>query len=329
MAGYEPAARRRLPTGIPGRTAAAQMGAAGAAVLLLLLAISDLVTDRRMDETPITCAAGLVIIGTLTRLLPWHRLSSRWTLIWPLLVLVALLVAALTEDELTRQLIGFAGLAFLYVGVTQPPMAELPLLAVAMPAWWFAMDLAPGEAIVRLTVTVVVWVLIAEIPARLLRRLRVAQALLSVRARTDALTGLANRHDLAAALGALLDGDTIVLIDMDHFKVFNDQHGHQAGDAVLAGFGRMLEQAIRTSDLAFRYGGEEFLLLLSQVSSEHAQRMIERIAAAWAEESALTFSAGIATVSDRGADTTLARADAALYAAKAAGRNTTRVHDPV
>ena len=100
------------------------------------------------------------------------------------------------------------------------------------------------------------------------------QVQLSVRARTDALTGLNNRHDLPRALSALLPGDSLVLLDLDHFKDFNDEHGHQAGDLVLADFGAF-SAAPCAPDLAFRYGGEEFLLLLSQTTAE-AQHLVDR-----------------------------------------------------
>ena len=168
----------------------------------------------------------------------------------------------------------------------------------------------------------------AEVPARLLQRMHRMGVQLSVRARTDALTGLNNRHDLPRALYALLPGDTLVLLDLDRFKDYNDQHGHQAGDLVLADFGAFLGRTVRSSDLAFRYGGEEFLLLLSQTSDAEAQHLVDRAAATWNDQTPrLTFSAGIATAMAEGDDGALRKADAALYAAKAAGRATSRVHE--
>lgn len=185
------------------------------------------------------------------------------------------------------------------------------------------------ESTVRLSLTAIVWVLIAEVPARLLQRLEAVRAQLSVRARTDALTGLSNRHDLPHALDALLPGDAVVLLDLDHFKAFNDERGHQAGDAVLVRFGLLLEQSVRASDLAFRYGGEEFLLLLGHTPPVDAEGLVKRTAARWAEESELTFSAGIAVVdADGDAHQALTQADTAPYAAKGAGRNTSRVFEP-
>jgi len=311
------------------RPVVARIGAVGTAGLLVFLAVSDVVDDQVWDATLFACGGGLLLIAGLMWTLPWERLSGHWALIWPTIVLTVLLIAGITEGELARLFLSFAGLTFLYIGVTQPPRTEIFLLPLAIPAWWLAMDLPAAESAVRLTLQLVVWVLIAEVPARLLQRLHEAQAQLSVRARTDALTGLANRHDLAGALHALQPGDTVVLVDLDHFKNFNDMHGHQAGDELLARFGTLLEESTRGSDLAVRYGGEEFLLLLSQVSAEQAQGLVERVAQTWSAESELTFSAGIAVMDGQADSTrTLAEADAALYAAKAAGRNTTRIHAP-
>ena len=181
---------------------------------------------------------------------------------------------------------------------------------------------------VRLTFATIVWLLIAEVPAWLLQRLHGMQVQLAVRAGTDALTGLSNRFDLPRALSALLPGDCLVLLDLDHFKEFNDEHGHQAGDLVLADFGAFIGRTVRSSDLAFRYGGEEFLLLLSQTTARDAQHLVDRASKAWTRRTQLTFSAGIALATKQGDEDALKLADAALYAAKAAGRATSRVHVP-
>lgn len=311
------------------RTVVARIGAAGTAGLLAFMAVSDVVDDQMLDATLYACGGGLLLVAGLMWTLPWDRLSGYWGLIWPTIALTALLIAGIAEDEVAQLFVSFVSLTFLYIGVTQPPRTGIFLLPLAIPAWWLAIDLPPPVAGVRLTLMLLVWMLVAEVPARLLLRLHEAQAQLSVRARTDALTGLANRHDLALALHSLQPGDTVVLVDLDHFKSFNDRYGHQAGDEVLARFGTLLEESTRGSDLAVRYGGEEFLLLLSQVSAKQAQGLVERAAELWATESELTFSAGIAVMDGQADSTrTLTEADAALYGAKAAGRNTTRIHSP-
>lgn len=150
---------------------------------------------------------------------------------------------------------------------------------------------------------------------------------------TDPLTGLHNRRFLDLHLGraaAGTDGFALALFDIDHFKRINDGFGHDAGDAVLREFGRRLKAEIRASDLACRFGGEEFAVLMPGADAETASAVAERIrlavsATAFAvagEALAVTVSAGIAVApSGTRRDDVLKRADAALYEAKRAGRN--------
>ncbi len=163
----------------------------------------------------------------------------------------------------------------------------------------------------------------------------------------DPLTGLYNRRFLDAVFGPELDRCrrhgyplSAVFFDMDHFKVLNDTYGHATGDAVLAAVGTALLASIRSSDIACRIGGEEFVVLLSHADHAEAGQWAE----AWRKKvEALdvetgrppgtagghlrfTVSAGVATASLDGHDPTqlLAAADAALYRAKQAGRNCVR-----
>ena len=156
-------------------------------------------------------------------------------------------------------------------------------------------------------------------------------------ARRDSLTGVGNRLALDEAIARLLDqGDrlrpvrfALILFDIDHFKAYNDEHGHLAGDAALARLGEILRRATRGDDLAFRYGGEEFLLLLPEVDLNRAIAVGERVRAAAAEDRAsglppFTVSGGVALcdpADGRDPEPLLRRADAALYLAKRAGRN--------
>ncbi|MCE7030118.1 PleD family two-component system response regulator [Jiella avicenniae] len=152
---------------------------------------------------------------------------------------------------------------------------------------------------------------------------------------TDPLTGLHNRRFLDIHLERAAAGEggfALALFDIDHFKRINDGFGHDAGDAVLTEFGRRLKAAIRASDLACRFGGEEFAVLMPGADVETAAAVAERIRegvagepfAAAAEMLAVTVSAGVAVVSAGRGETREAlvkRADAALYEAKRAGRN--------
>lgn len=168
-----------------------------------------------------------------------------------------------------------------------------------------------------------------------LRRQKEAAELL---ARTDELTGLANRrafyeaanHEIqrASRYGVPL---TLVLTDLDHFKSINDSYGHHVGDVVLQAFARTLNASIREVDLAGRWGGEEFVILMPDTSLGETLRVAERMRLTVAgapmragkHSFGYTASFGVATFSadTPTLDALLSRADEALYRAKAHGRN--------
>jgi diguanylate cyclase (GGDEF)-like protein len=157
--------------------------------------------------------------------------------------------------------------------------------------------------------------------------------------RIDALTGLPNRRRLDADLAALAsraeDNDrapgAVVMIDVDHFKIFNDRNGHGAGDAALRAVADALRAAVREIDTPYRYGGEEFSLVLRDVDPVGAAEIAERVraqveacevAGARSQPSGrLTVSIGLAMLSGEAPATVLIRADEALYRAKESGRN--------
>lgn len=158
----------------------------------------------------------------------------------------------------------------------------------------------------------------------------------------DPLTGLLNRRYLDEAMAreiaqAERSGRPVsfVLMDLDHFKRLNDTHGHRAGDAALQAVGALLATSIRTGDLACRYGGEEFLLLLPGTAAQVALQRTDGLRLAFAnlpvpsagEPVRVTLSAGVATYPDHGLtrEELIRKADAALYQAKAAGRDCVRV----
>jgi diguanylate cyclase (GGDEF)-like protein len=173
------------------------------------------------------------------------------------------------------------------------------------------------------------------------KSLRQAHEEALVASRTDQLTGLPNRRHILRLLDEALaanegtrTGLCIAVIDIDHFKAINDAHGHEAGDTVLEHFARSCRERVRTQDYLGRTGGEEFLLLLPEVSLYEAVRIIERIRddfpPAFVGHSGLelpcTFSAGVTeALPDDDRSSILRRADHALYAAKEEGRNRTRV----
>jgi diguanylate cyclase (GGDEF)-like protein len=153
---------------------------------------------------------------------------------------------------------------------------------------------------------------------------------------TDALTGLANRRrfdqDLRLEVSRVRrygNDLSLVLIDVDHFKQVNDTYGHTQGDAVLQDVADILRETIRTTDTAYRFGGDELAILARETESESGAVLAERLRAAFAErfrgttKSRITGSFGVASLPAHAVDesTLFAAADAALYEAKAAGRN--------
>ncbi len=163
---------------------------------------------------------------------------------------------------------------------------------------------------------------------------------LSVR---DPLTGLFNRRYLAESLGRELARSqrrglkvAVMTFDLDHFKDFNDNYGHQAGDAVLVAFARMLQTNSRNEDIACRHGGEEFVVIMPEMVLDVAERRAQEIMQSLTTISvvhegqalpSITTSIGIAIFPDHGKtpDRLMAQADLALYRAKSLGRNRAEV----
>ncbi len=161
---------------------------------------------------------------------------------------------------------------------------------------------------------------------------------LEVLSATDVLTGLHNRRHMMDTLNAETTRHqrykrrfSVMMLDVDHFKRYNDKYGHPAGDALLKKVAGVVKSSLRANDFAARYGGEEFLILLPDQDQPGAVEVAERIRLRIAAETedkanqrpAVTVSIGIATFPDggQGVEPLLANADAALYRAKNAGRN--------
>jgi diguanylate cyclase (GGDEF)-like protein len=155
---------------------------------------------------------------------------------------------------------------------------------------------------------------------------------------TDSLTGLYNRHHLIETLAGEVARSrrhnrafTLLIMDIDHFKSYNDTYGHLAGDEALRRTGVLLKESIRSCDYAARYGGEEFILILPETEAEDGVETAERIRNLIAEKDMgsgenplkVTISAGVASFPRDGDDphSLMKRADMALYEAKRRGRN--------
>ncbi|WP_342109796.1 sensor domain-containing diguanylate cyclase [Methylobacterium sp. SI9] len=229
---------------------------------------------------------------------------------------------------------------------TFAPIGTLPLiLNVALAtrdveaAWLAKALIIGGITLVLCGLTIALSLLFG----RELRRREAAQAELAALSRTDALTGLPNRRRFeetfaAATETARRDGRPLALliVDADHFKRYNDRYGHPVGDAILKALARRLAASVhRPQDLVSRIGGEEFAILLPETDGAGAGRIADRVhaeVAALAVPSAgigagaVTVSIGLASAEPGGTTVDLYRlADGALYAAKAGGRNQTRI----
>ena len=159
---------------------------------------------------------------------------------------------------------------------------------------------------------------------------------------TDPLTGRYNRRYIEDYLGRELelairtqDPLTILMIDLDHFKEYNDTYGHIAGDMALKLLGNILMETVRKTDVVARYGGEEWIICLSHTSSEGGAKIAEKLRKAVeknvftlkGQETWITVSIGIATAPEDGTDYSaiVEAADTAMYLAKASGRNQIQV----
>ena len=160
----------------------------------------------------------------------------------------------------------------------------------------------------------------------------------------DPLTKLHNRRYLQSQLSSLLNDEvargsaaSLMVLDLDHFKSINDQHGHDAGDEVLKECAERLRQAVRGIDIVARFGGEEFVIVMPDTEAYSAQRVAERIRSAiekvpfgisgGQKQLVVTVSIGISTTTgaSRSGDELFKLADEALYEAKRAGRNCVRL----
>ena len=154
----------------------------------------------------------------------------------------------------------------------------------------------------------------------------------------DSLTGLYNRKHLMETLDKEVSRSqrhshsfSLLVIDIDHFKKYNDTYGHLAGDEVLRRLAAVFTESIRSSDYAARYGGEEFIIILPETGAGQGVEAVERIRHKMAEERfggedesiKVTISVGVASYPENGedAETVIRNADAALYEAKELGRN--------
>jgi len=297
------------------------VGAGGSIAVATVGLLASFSTDEVNRSSLVFYAVAIVVLLTLWAVV--RRLSSRWPLfLWPLTMLGGLVGASGVAPASASLCASTIVLGFLYVGLTQPRGSALIMLPPAIATYSFLYSALPlRQMLVKMAIAALVWVASTELPAWLTVKLRLARIELTRLAATDALTGIANRRYWDEQLAGLLQHGpkpVVLLVDLDHFKQFNDEHGHLAGDELLIAFARLIEQATPAGDVCARWGGEEFAVMLRHEAQ--AEQVAERIRRGVPLEQ--TCSIGLVAYQP-GEDPTalMHRADEALYLAKTGGRD--------
>jgi diguanylate cyclase (GGDEF)-like protein len=223
--------------------------------------------------------------------------------------------------------------------VAEPRPAEPRLSPVLLGVLTVTSMIAPGilavqvarghvtDGVAIVVGSVALFLLVVTRMAQLLRHVESQAVQLKALATVDELTGLPNRRAWTAELPVAIEqarrsGESlaVALLDLDHFKRFNDAFGHPAGDRLLKACAAGWRTRLRMGDLLARYGGEEFILLLPGAAADDAEALLGRLRDT--TPAGQTFSAGLAAWDGvAGSEELIAEADTALYAAKAAGRD--------
>lgn len=297
-------------------------------------------------HTVFVVAAGAVLVGVGLSLVSnvWTRVDEIFTLVPVVAVCIA--IHFLRAGSESGSSAGYGALLLIPV-IWQALRRRQPVLITTI----VAVSVANVIAVVTLPSSVssvarwrsvVLFSLVAYSAGQTIHRLVLERANLldaiSSLATRDPLTGLANRRAWDERVPLELHRSmrtgrpaTVALLDLDHFKAYNDRRGHQAGDDLLVAASRAWEQELRGDDLLVRFGGEEFALLLPDADADEAEQVLARLRHVM--PAGQTFSAGYAVahldptiLPDAGE--LLARADAAMYQAKEAGRDRVQRADP-
>ncbi|MGP3590345.1 GGDEF domain-containing protein [Vagococcus sp. WN89Y] len=324
-------------------------------LFLLLNAISALFTLAFPLYTQLAFTLPISIIFAMGVLLPiWHRRYPHKKLKLTLISLLfgclwawhVLLKARAIHDNISVYLL-VALLTVLFIGAIAFSNNILAFLFHALPVFIICLWLNGAEHALRLVYTFALPVLGIAIQhaiqkrndnfARdLMHQLMQEQKALNDLSMLDPLTGLYNRRGMQNKLDTVLALDGcpryILLLDIDHFKAYNDHYGHMMGDQALIRVSAALRDAVHSRDIVARFGGEEFMILINNSDKEYARLAAEhirqqvynlKIPHMFNERVAtnVTVSIGIAQLVEGDIDSALARADKALYEAKHLGRN--------
>jgi diguanylate cyclase (GGDEF)-like protein len=298
---------------------------------LLVLALPH-TQDPQQMRYMLRAATLTALTVTATALLPWNRLPSMLQAAPPVLYMVVAFLLGEANGgaahSIYEQLVLLPVLWLAVYGTS----LELALGLVAVSAVLIAPLAVPGASGVdwqRTASLILVAAVLGFAVHSLLKQIRLQANRLGVLALTDELTGAANRRAWNEYLaGALRVDDTnsatplvcVAVLDVDHFKEYNDRHGHQGGDRFLKELTACWRARLRDSDVLARLGGDEFAILLPNCERTVAANIVERLCSDL--PAGRTCSAGlVAWDGAEGADALVARADGAMYQAKNAGRN--------
>ena len=317
------------------RAARAWACASMAATMLTSLVVQGLASHDGTNATAVTSTVLVLGLVVLVLRLPAERVSP-WLVLFPLLGVAILVVLDLGSHDA-----GVTGQVFLVLPVIWAAAHLRAAGVVVVTAASTAADavvvlsvLPREDALVDLSYTTVLLVAVAAVLGRSTARQEVLVLRLRHQADSDALTGLATRRvlDSAATRVEAATGGALLLVDLDGFKAVNDTHGHLGGDAALVHVASLLRSACREGDVAARMGGDELAVLLVGCSADDARRRAQDVVALVratplvlpdGTSVPLSVSAGVAAAAatDGSFDALYGRADAALYAAKRAGRD--------
>lgn len=298
-----------------------------AAVLLLPFAISHVVAFRWLLGGTIAGAQVILVLNAMAL----HRgLPPRVPFGLMVVGLIAAVLMSIRLQGANGLLWAYPTLFICYFVLTRRTALVLSIfMAVATP-WVVAVTLSPALS-VRVAATMFLTLVMINVVLNVIGELQRAMLLQTI---TDPLTGAYNRRHLDAQLAQVVAGagparsvNTLLAMDIDHFKAINDQHGHAAGDRVLIELVAVVTARKRQIDTLFRTGGEEFVLLLPRTSCDDAMKVAEDLRQLVERASLLpgrnvTVSIGVsAHVPGQDASRWLQAADAALYDAKRQGRN--------
>ncbi len=306
------------------------------AVLLLLTLLLPGAPEREADRLALVAIASLIVAAFI--LLTYERLPIRFLRAAPgigtLLAALAIYFAGADASAAYAMYMAWVVIAAALFLDTRLILAHG---AVAVAAYAFVLSMSEGTDDLdplRLTMTAGTMLVVALVMGGIGGQLREVLKKLEAAAKTDPLTGLLNRRALEEAFEVELAragrgkfGVGVVMLDLDGFKRFNDEHGHPAGDAALQRLAGVLTDATRAVDSVGRVGGEEFAILAPESTTAGTLALAERLRRAVELEfsgvGGLTASCGVANYPDNGADrlTLVGEADRALYQAKELGRN--------